>query len=246
MKLNTFLFSVSFVACMLAVQAVNASILVTDDFSYADGNLTSSVNWTAHSGAGAMPVQVAGGEVILAQGAGSREDVNRGLGAVMGAGSIFRYEFDVTVTGTTAATNVYFAHFKDATTGFNARAFVAVPVAGGDFTFGIGEGSTLDTTFASDFSFGTRYRLFAEYNYNTGLSSMWINDPSTIISSTTADIGQPMEAFALRQAGGNTGMIIDNLVVSVVPEPGTLAVLGFAAIAGLAVRRRRPTGIEVN
>lgn len=226
-------------ACFLTFAPTNAAIILTDDFSYSDGNLVDSGNWSNHSGTGSL-VQVLSGEVILAQGGGSREDVNRSLGVTMSAGDIFRYEFDVTVTGTVAASNVYFAHFKDSGTGFNARAFVAAPVDGGDFTFGIADTTgTPDATFTSDFSYGTTYRLFGEYNFDTGLSALWINDPSTKIFSENADVGQAMEAFAFRQAGGNTGMVIDNLVITAVPEPGSFAVLGIITASGVAARFRR-------
>jgi len=45
--------------------------------------------------------------------------------------------------------------------------------------------------------------------------------------------------MAFRQAGGNTSMIIDNLVVTAVPEPTAAGLLALTGIAGLAFRRRR-------
>lgn len=229
-------------AMLLGVLSSSASadIVLSEDFSYGDGDLTtvSGSLWANHSGTG-NPVQVNSGAVVLEHGGGSREDVNRGLGAVMGSGDIWRFEFDVTVSGTGDATDTYFAHFKDDATGFNARAFVAAPVSGGDFTFGISEGSSVDTTFATDFSYDTTYRLFAEYNFDTGLSAMWIDDPSTTIFSTNADIGQGMTSMAFRQAGGNTTMTIDNLVVTAVPEPSSFALLSLFGMGMVGYRRRR-------
>jgi hypothetical protein len=237
------LLAAAIVTAGLLTAPASAEIIFSDDFSYPDGNLTDTANWAAHSGAGAKAIQVAGGEITLEQSAGSGEDVSRLLGRTMSAGEIFRFSFDITVNGTGPANTTYFAHFKDDGTGFNARTFVAAPSAGGDFTFGIGEtsGSTPDSLFSTDFSYGTTYRLFAQYDYDAGLSTMWIDDPSTTISSTSVDAMQGMSAMAFRQSTGNTTMVIDNLVVesiSAVPEPGSFAVLGLAA-AGLVVRRRR-------
>ncbi len=233
-------------AVLVALCVTAKADLITDDFSYANGDLTtvSGGNWTAHSGTGSF-VQVASGAVVLSQGGGSREDVSRSTGTVLGAGGIWRYSFDVVVNGTDDASNVYFAHFKDDGTGFNARAFVAAPnVAGGNFTFGIGEvsGTIPEATFTTDFSYGTSYRLFGEYNFDTGLSALWVNDPSVQIFSTNADIGQAMTSMAFRQAAGNTSMTIDNLTVSsitAVPEPGSMALLAVVGGSLLAIRRRR-------
>ena len=82
------------------------------------------------------------------------------------------------------------------------------------------------------------YRIFAQYNFDTGISQMWVDSQAggVIDSTSQADPGEDISTFAFRQAGGNTSMVIDNLNVSVVPAPGVLALLG---VAGLAARRRR-------
>lgn len=224
-----------------AVGSVHADVVLTDNFDYPDGDLVGNGGWANHSGTGEF-VQVASGAIQLVQGSGSREDVNVAIGATMGAGDVWRYEFDVTVSGTGAATNTYFAHFKDSGSGFNARMFVAAPVAGGDFTFALAEqsGSTPTGTFSNDFVYGQTYRVFAEYNFDLGVSQMWVDSKANgIIASTDADIAQPMEAFAFRQAGGNTSMVIDNLVITAVPEPSALAALGAVSCLLVGAGRRR-------
>lgn len=229
-------------AAMLAVTMVsraNGDILLSENFDYPDGRLVGQGGWANHSGTGTF-INVNSGSIGLAQGGGSREDANVALGRTMAAGDIWRFAFDVTVNGTAAATDVYFAHFKDDGTGFNARVFVAAPTQGGNFTFGISEGQQGESIvkFSTDFNYGTTYRVFAEYNFDTGNSSLWINDPSTVITSTGADIGQAMSAFAFRQAAGNTSMVIDNLVVTAVPEPSALLLVGSVLGAGFLRRRR--------
>ncbi|GAA5481776.1 PEP-CTERM sorting domain-containing protein [Haloferula sargassicola] len=219
------------------------TVLLTDDFSYPDGDLTTSAAWSNHSGSGSF-VQVTSQTITLVQGSGSREDVNASLGITMGAGETYYASFDVTVSG--GSTTAYFAHFKDSATGFNGRIFVAAPSSGGDFTFGLSDvGSSPDTTFATDFSFNTSYKLVVSYDYDTGLSELWVNptsEASPSISSVTADPSQPMEAFAFRQGSGNSTEVIDNLVVAttfaeVVPEP-SITLLGGIGLLGLLRRRR--------
>jgi len=196
-------------------------------------------------------VQVNGaGKAVIAQGAGSREDVNVPLGATISAGQIYYASFDVLIAGTAPVTNVYFAHFKDAGAGsnFNGRVFATTAVAGGDFTFGISDavGTTPSATFGSDFSFGTTYRLVVAYNFDLGTSQLWVNPTSMAspsITSTDVDTLQAMATFAFRQAAGNTTQTIDNLAVAttfseVVPEPSA-ALLVVISIATLAFRRRK-------
>lgn len=223
------------------IGSAHADIVLTDNFDYPDGNLVGNGGWANHSGSGNF-VQVSSGTILLEQGSGSREDVNVAIGATMGAGDVWRFEFDVTVSGAAAATNTYFAHFKDSGSGFNTRMFVAAPVAGGDFTFALAEqsGSTPTGIFSNDFVYGQTYRVFAEYNFDLGVSQMWVDSKANgIIASTDADIAQPMEAFAFRQAGGNTSMVIDNLVITAVPEPSALAALGAVSCLLVGAGRRR-------
>ena len=236
------LFSAAVALLTLAVASANADILYEADFEdppFTIGNLSGQDGWTDHSGTG-TPVQVISGQAVeLMMGTGSREDVNVGLGQTMGAGDIWQFAFDVTVSGSGEADTTYFAHFRDDGTGFNARVFVTGPNTGGnDFTFGIGESSSVADQFLEDFVYGREYRVTAAYNFDTGISSLSIDGNAPIFSSSAPDPGENIQTFAFRQAGGNTSMVIDNLVVQQIPEPGSMAVFG-AAIAGLALIRRR-------
>jgi hypothetical protein len=224
-------------------------VLYETDFEnppFTVGNLVPQDGWGNHSGSGSF-IQVNSDQAVeLVQGSGSREDASVGLGQTAVAGTIFGFEFDVTVSnnvdGASDATTTYFAHFKDDGTGFNSRIFVTAPnTAGNNFTFGIGEtsSSTIASTFATDFSFGTTYRLSGNYTFDTGISTLSVDGGASIDSSSQADPGEDLSAWAFRQSGGNTSQVIDNLVVtSNVPEPGTVGVLALFGIAGLMRRRR--------
>lgn len=182
------------------------------------GNLVGQNGWVNHSGSGSFIQVIAGQGVQLVSGGGSREDASVPLGPRgLRAGEALAFRFQVTVSGTDDATTYYFVHFKDGGTGFNSRVFVAPPnVATNNFTFGIGETSsaTPAATFASDFTYGVTYTLTGSYTFDTGISTLRVNgEEPTINSLSQADPGEDLQFFAFRQSGGNTSVVIDNLIV---------------------------------
>ena len=240
------------VACVLglATSVAHADILVNETFTHPDGNLVGQTptpgpggTWVAHSAEGNNPVQVSGGAAILNQTGTSSEDVNTGLGTVMGAGEKFYAAFDLINTG--GSSTVYFAHFKTSGTYYLARAFITAPTGGGDYTIGLSNTSTMEVSWASDLTFGTSYRVVTSYDYDTGVSELWIdplNESSTKILTSTG-YSDPVEQYALRQGGSGSSQTIDDLVVATtfnealtgVPEPASLLLLGLGA---LLARRR--------
>ncbi len=161
----------------------------------------------------------------------------------MGAGEVWTMSFDV-IGERNWCWDDLFAHLKNGGTGtlFNARVFGLTPVAGGDFTFGIGDVSgTADASFATDFSFGTPYTVNAAYDFDSGLSTLTVDGVIGSISSITADPAQLMEAVAFRQGVGGQNYTIDNvsLTTSAIPEPSSFALLSLSGLALVARRRNR-------
>jgi len=230
-------------AAGFATTANAGSTLQNETFTYANGNLVGNGAWSAHSGAGAMPVQVTGGAAVLTHGSGSREDVNLPLGSTLAAGQTFYAGFDFTSTGD--ATSVYFAHFMSTATTFTGRAFITGPIAGGDYTIGISDTSSISATWGTDLSFGTTYRAIISYDFDTRVSRLWINaiaEGDTSIAGAAGAASLAVNAFGLRQSAGGSTQLIDNLIIgdsfgAVVPAPGALALLGLSGL--VAARRRR-------
>jgi hypothetical protein len=250
--------------CVLALAAAaNGSILVQDDFS-TPGNLVGTAadvggTWAAHSAAGVTPVVVTAGQATVAQGAGSREDVNVTFagGEVASAGKKYYAAFTLKVTGADPVGSVYFAHFSDTGTAtFTSR--IGVTDAAADYKLGIFTGSTaVGATYPTELAFNTTHRVVVSYAYDTGVSEMWVdpvaslgeNDPgqaAKISATVTNDLNKAIKAFAFRQATVPTGtqastQVVDDLVVATsfaeaVPEPATLVLLSLGTVALL--RRR--------
>lgn len=203
-------------ALALAAPAMAATFW-TENFGYPDGDLTavSGGVWVAHSGIASMPVQVVSGQAILAHGAGSREDVNRSFPARAATDKTYAC-FKVTVTGTSPVTDVYFAHLKDSGT-FNFGGRVFATTSGAAFTFGLSaSSSTIGATWPATLSFGQQYTVVVMYDAAAGSAQLWVDPASEASASISAGGGTAgflIEAFALRQAGGNTGQAIDDVVV---------------------------------
>ena len=218
----------------------------------AAGNLVGQDGWTAHSGAGVIPIQVtSSGTLVDSDGGGTREDANVAITPIT-TGQTYYFGFDVSVNGPTGVdpTTVYFAHFKDTANDFTTRTFVT-PFAGSDFTFGLSpSGSAPNVTWATGLSYGQTYRVVGSYANDTTLETrLWV-DPVTELSTSIAatdSAAAAVSSFALRQASANNTQLITNLavgtsfadVVNPVPEPSTLGILaaGFGLLA--AARRRR-------
>lgn len=225
----------------LFASAAHADVLINETISYPDGNLAGNGGWTAHSGAGNLPVQVIDGRARLVQPlSGSAEDLNVGF-APLSAGGTYYAGFDVVNMG--SSNSVYFAHFLVGSSTFRARTFITADPTS-DFTFGLSDTAAVNQTWGSGFEFGSVNRLIISYDFDSGESRLWVNaldvsDPSLMVIGTA---GTAIEGFALRQATGGSTQYIDNVIVAssfaaAVPAPGTAALmLGGMLIVG---RRRR-------
>lgn len=229
----------------LAAGAASAAQLMNETFTYSDGTLTTvGPLWTAHSGAGAKPIQVVSGEARLEQSGGSGEDVNRVFGA-QGAAAKTYASFDVTFTiGTAITGDAYFAHLKDSGTfNFRARVFGGPGTTGWTLKFD-NDSSTPDATWPAELSLGVQYKIVISYDASTGAAELWVNpsaetDPK--ITSAVGGSGTDIESFAMRQAShaaGQSFQNIDNIKVGttfadVADVPTSTSNASWARIKGL-------------
>jgi hypothetical protein len=245
------------VACSLVFAApAFAASLMSESFSYADGDITTTSGgaWVNHSGSGDVQMISGKAEVSMARGS----DVNRGFGPQGPAATTYAC-FEATVTSFTTPVSgsgeTYIAHFKNSSTGFRCRVFVAPPAGGGHFRFGVTVSSTnIDPAvqnfgqyWAADGTIGQTYKIAMKYDDAAGVATVWVdpvNEASSSITSSTSSStipGANIESFALRQSNEDTSsftVLIDNLEVGttfadVCPEATPTTHTSFGRIKAL-------------
>ncbi|AUC83718.1 hypothetical protein CW733_10925 [Lacinutrix sp. Bg11-31] len=163
----------------------------------------------------------------MSHGSGGREDVNKTFTAV-NSGSIF-FAFDLSVTDTAPISGTdseYFAHFNTGT--FAARTDIVPPTGSGDFSVGISAfSSTATSTWPSDLTFNTTYKIVIEYNFATSAVLLWV-DPVNVSSTSISGgsgIATSIDAIAFRQSNSSSDetITIDNVRVSTVFDDATLS-----------------------
>lgn len=245
-KLNTL--SILGCCCVVALcgSMASATTVLTEDFNYSDGSLsTANPAWVNHSGT-AGTLLVSGGAAVVTQNSGS-EDLHR----VFDAGASFTSgvvsaSFDMVVTAPGAMTGTgfeYFAHFWQSTSpfGFRSRTDIVAPgTAGGDYSIGIATlASTAEVTLGGlvGFNFGDTVPVTITFDIDNGTSSLTAGGQT--INTLVVSSGQNIDGFAMRQANSTSDETIrlDNLVVTHVPEPASFALL-LGCLGVMAIRRR--------
>lgn len=209
-------------AATAAAPAMALSLL-TDTFTYANGNLVPNGGWANHSGTG-TDIQVTG--AVAVGNMNNAPDDNRSFTVQDSMGSTYAC-FQCMIPAPAAGAlvrNNYFAHLKDGgTQNFLTRVFVA-PV-GASFTFGLSHfSSTMSNQWATTLNYGQWYTVVIKYSGTARTSSLWVdpvNESSTSIVTTYA--GGPgrsvISSFALRQSSAGSGgtpfsYSVDNLSVA--------------------------------
>lgn len=193
--------------CAAFAGAASATVLMSEGFTYPDGNLVPNGGWATHSGTG-TDIQVLAGRAIGNM--ANAPDDNRAFPAQPTTSSTYAC-FEVTIPDPGGSPKaVYFAHLKDTgTTNFFSRVYV-LPVAGSNgFTFGLSFASTSTTTVGavpwstSSLSYNTPYVIVIKYDPVSLTSTMWVNpagEGSPSISQTGTGTGIAISSFALRQS----------------------------------------------
>ena len=260
-KIGIILCSLAALPFAVLVSSANGTMLVSETFTYPDGNLVPNDPpiggaWNAHSGAAVTPIQVSSGTIGLVQGGGTREDDNVPFetGAI-GAGDVVYSGFDLTVPDPGAAiVDTYFGMFLQGTSNFTSRVWVTAPTTSGYRLALSNDNSITDAdgeARSTDLAFGTTYRVITKYDFDNQNGMLWIdpvNESSASISATDPGFSDAVSAYAFRQATGNTVQTLDNLYVSTtfqgaltgaeVPEPASVGLVMVAGLALMFIRKR--------
>ena len=172
--------------------------LLTEDFTYAAGQLLTANGWTAHSGSGtnALTVTTPGLTYTGHPGSGvgnavtmttSGEDANRTFTSTT-TGSVYM-SFLISVSA--VQTGDYFIGLYQTSSIFPIRVYAKSDGTGG-FQFGVGKSNSTATYETASRSFGTTYLVVIKYTFNAGTTTddvvdLWVN-PALGGAETTATI----------------------------------------------------------
>ncbi|SRR5579862_2057257 len=208
---------------MLFAITARAALLLNDSFDYPDGALvTVSTNlWIHHSGSVTGEVVVASGRVWLSE--ANTEDVHALLAGqpypASGATNVFYAGFMVKFTTLPDAGGAYFAHFKDASTGFRARIWALAGGATPDkFRLGISStsGSVISVTNPVDLSLNTDYLVVTRLVNSNSVSTLWVNPVAETDDSISTGEGVSTFAvagYAFRENAGEGALSVDGLKI---------------------------------
>jgi endonuclease/exonuclease/phosphatase family metal-dependent hydrolase len=210
-------------AFVVSATLADAALLLDEPFNYPDGPLVivSGGAWAHHSGSVTGEVAVASGRVLLSE--ANTEDVNASLAGqpylATGKTNVFYAGFTVKFTTLPASGGAYFAHFKDASTGFRARIWALTSgAAPGKFRLGISStsGSVISATVPVDLSLNTDYIVVTRLVNSNSVSTLWINpaaesDPG--VSTSESASAFTVVSYALRENTGEGALNLGDLRV---------------------------------
>jgi hypothetical protein len=183
----------------------SATTLMSDAFTYPNGNLVPNGTWANFSGA-IVDIQVSGGRVT---GSGPNANDDHRLFAAQPTTSKTYACFDVIIPTIPGAPKpIYFCMLKDAGTSIFVSRVYVLPITGG-FTFGISNTSTTASIGVTPWSATTllydhKYNIVINYDPVNKSSTLWV-DPATESSTSVTDVNATATAvgvagFGLRQS----------------------------------------------
>ncbi len=180
------------------------------------------------------------------------------LGTVLGEGESLFYAMKVTVTGGNGVHT--FAGFRESssTVSFYGRTMLDA-VGQPDYRIGVSNSEAIETgwdTSTTGQQYGTEYTIVVGYDYDTGLSSLWIdpvNESSTkiVTGGAPSAAGKNLDEFVFLSGSGDGSVhAVSALAIAssfseahgaiAVPEPAHYAMLlGAGALVFLVGRRKR-------
>jgi hypothetical protein len=222
----------------MMIVRVNATVLFSDSFTYADGGVVSNAAgvWINNSGtAGSM---ISTGGVLVVSISRSEDIAHQFASTIASNGPITALyaSMKVTFTQLPSQGGTYFAHFNgDAITAFKARVWAATTniltssvAPAGSFYLGVGNITPATATpigpangqVQTLLTTNTTYAVVVRYVLATGISTLWVDtNPTTLdeaIGGATADDAPALgniNYYGFRQASGEGTIVIDDLKI---------------------------------
>jgi len=178
-----------------------AVTLLTDSFTYPNGNLVGNGGWANYSGVG-TDIQVVSGRAV---GTGLNTPDDHTLFAAQSTSTTTYACFDVIIPAFAGQPKpIYFAELKDAGAANLVSRVYVLPVAAGGWTFGISHSSTSATAgvtpwpvaLASD----VNYHVVINYNPVNKTSTLWVN-PTNELSPSVTNTNAAIAALAVSGFG---------------------------------------------
>lgn len=253
MKIKSFL-SLAFCVAAATSSVHGVSVIYSTDFNsptYSNGGLIGQDSWVITGTSVVSPITVANtgvnGTVTLTT---TGQDVRRAF-AAQSSDSVF-LKAEITVASA-QATGDYFIHLGDnSTSNFYARTYIRSSGAGFQMALGTSSGTPVNYG-TTVLSFATTYTILMRYDFVAGPSNdtgaLFVNpttadgsgDTAYVAATTTGTDAITISSVSLRQGTASNapgGLVIDNISVSIVPEPSSALIAGLGFICLL--RRRRP------
>ncbi len=227
--------------CLSLVASANAALLLSDDF---EGDLSS---WTMLQGTAWQIVDV-NGDNMAAAGSADFSRMEKALSGTLD--DVIIVEFDGSqLSGSNRHQTVYLTNASGVGIGINHSSGAGT----GDLSTGIIKTTTNGTDWGFDsvasgvilagpaFSYGIVRSFKLVFNRVTGDVEAW--GEGSLIASTTLDAGllatvaNPTKVVTWQKSGWGS-MGLDDLNITTIPEPATMALLAFGGL-GVLIRRRR-------
>ncbi len=189
----------------IAASSAQATVLVSEGFNYANGNLVPNGGWANYSGA-LTDIQVTSNRAV---GFGPNANDDHKLFTAQPTTAKTYACFEVTIPAVAGAPKpIYFAELKDAGAANLVSRIYVLPITGG-WTFGLSHSSTSATVGVVAWSsttllYDTPYQLVINYDPVAKSSTLWVNPANELspsVSITNSAIAAlAVSGFGLRQS----------------------------------------------
>lgn len=205
---------------VLAASALQAGEIFSDSFNYPDGvlQMVSSNKWVGHSG---TTNQADIYHSALALTGSESQDVNSTFPgqpySTTNTVALFA-SFNVRYSAPPSSAGSYFAHFKDAGSGFRARIWALTNgAAAGSFRLGISSvsGTAPNAIHSRDLKTGAVFKVVSRLVLSNSVATLWIDPTGESDSGVSSDSGAAIAitSYAFRQASGIGTLSVSNLIV---------------------------------